>query len=521
MTIWSGMGVGARAAVVAAGAGVVAAAGWFTLSGHPEVPVSQAQPEAKVTEQAVAAPVTVAPAVVEPPAAEVAANPPPAEPVAVEVAPAAPAAPTAPQFDVVRVEPDGSATIAGYAAPGSTVSLRVDGAEVVTAPTDASGNFAVLFTLPPSKVPRLLSLAMIATDGETVVGPDTVALAPTAAAIVAAPAADPAPVDVAKAPAVVDPAVEPAPPAALLVTESGVEVLQSGTEPAPGLTANVSVDTISYSPAGEVQLGGRGQRAAFVRLYLDGTEISTVVVGAGGQWATVLADVAPGIYTLRADQIGADGKVTSRFETPFKRETLQALAAAAAPAVAAAVEPEPTAQVAQGDPVVVEPVAPVVAKPVAKPAVAAQVQDPMGVTPAPAEVLIGDPPATEIAPAQTATADPAPASEDPAPAAIVAEAAPAEPAPAAIVAEPAPVDPAPADVVAEAAPVVPEATSEPAAKPALVSITVQPGYTLWGIAKQQMGDGVMYVQVFEANKDKIRDPDLIYPGQVFTMPAAN
>ena len=145
----------------------------------------------------------------------------------------------------------------------------------------------------------------------------------------------------------------------------------------------------------------------------------------------------------------------------------------------------------------------------------------MAVTPAPAEVLIGDPPATEIAPAQTATADPAPASEDPAPAAIVAEAAPAEPAPAAIVAEPAPVDPAPADVVAEAAPVVPEATSEPAAKPALVSITVQPGYTLWGIAKQQMGDGVMYVQVFEANKDKIRDPDLIYPGQVFTMPAAN
>lgn len=53
-----------------------------------------------------------------------------------------------------------------------------------------------------------------------------------------------------------------------------------------------------------------------------------------------------------------------------------------------------------------------------------------------------------------------------------------------------------------------------------MTITVQPGFTLWGIAEQSLGDGVAYVQVFEANKDKIRDPDLIYPGQVFTIPKA-
>ena len=58
------------------------------------------------------------------------------------------------------------------------------------------------------------------------------------------------------------------------------------------------------------------------------------------------------------------------------------------------------------------------------------------------------------------------------------------------------------------------------AKPAPVSLTVQPGFTLWGIAKSEFGDGVLYVQVYEANKDKIRDPDLIYPGQVFTLPGA-
>ena len=52
----------------------------------------------------------------------------------------------------------------------------------------------------------------------------------------------------------------------------------------------------------------------------------------------------------------------------------------------------------------------------------------------------------------------------------------------------------------------------------MVSVTVQPGFTLWGIAKERFGDGVFYVQVFETNRDKIRDPDLIYPGQVFAVP---
>ena len=48
--------------------------------------------------------------------------------------------------------------------------------------------------------------------------------------------------------------------------------------------------------------------------------------------------------------------------------------------------------------------------------------------------------------------------------------------------------------------------------------TVQPGATLWAIAQERYGSGVMYVRVFEANWDRIRDPDLIYPGQVFVIP---
>ena len=51
-------------------------------------------------------------------------------------------------------------------------------------------------------------------------------------------------------------------------------------------------------------------------------------------------------------------------------------------------------------------------------------------------------------------------------------------------------------------------------------ITVQPGYTLWGIAERNLGKGVLYVKVFQANRDQIRDPNLIYPGQVFAVPGA-
>jgi nucleoid-associated protein YgaU len=77
----------------------------------------------------------------------------------------------------------------------------------------------------------------------------------------------------------------------------------------------------------------------------------------------------------------------------------------------------------------------------------------------------------------------------------------------------------------EVAPASEPATNEPAtadpaaaAAAAPITITVQPGFTLWAIARETYGDGVLYVQVFEANRDKIKDPDLIYPGQVFTVP---
>ena len=50
------------------------------------------------------------------------------------------------------------------------------------------------------------------------------------------------------------------------------------------------------------------------------------------------------------------------------------------------------------------------------------------------------------------------------------------------------------------------------------SITVQPGNSLWRIARKYYGKGIQYVEIFDRNSHLIRDPDLIYPGQIFSLP---
>ena len=50
------------------------------------------------------------------------------------------------------------------------------------------------------------------------------------------------------------------------------------------------------------------------------------------------------------------------------------------------------------------------------------------------------------------------------------------------------------------------------------SVVVQPGNSLWRLARQLYGRGVQYTVIYEANRSQIRDPDLIYPGQVLRAP---
>ncbi len=67
---------------------------------------------------------------------------------------------------------------------------------------------------------------------------------------------------------------------------------------------------------------------------------------------------------------------------------------------------------------------------------------------------------------------------------------------------------------------VPARPATTAPKPATTSrtYTVKRGDCLWNIAKKYYGKGNQYTKIYNANRDKIKNPNLIYPGQVLTIP---
>ncbi len=344
---------------------------------------------------------------------------------------------SAPRFDVVRAASDGTTVIAGQAEPGSSVQILVDGEVADTQPANSQGEFASLLILPPSTQARVLTL--LSTQGpREALSAEEIIIAPSPAPQMAASEPEPTPDPEPDAPAVVaeadeaaqvdpdaetegttqtaraepaipqtdpsDPAQETTPDAAasqsdepaavavLRADEEGVELVQPATPASDVAPEQVTLDTIGYSPDGDVLLSGRAQADTLIRIYLDNSALSDVTARPDGGWRARLDGIDPGVYTLRLDALSEDGAVLSRLETPFKRESPEALASA---------QPE------------VE--------------------------------------------------------------------APAEPAP-------------------------------------ISQVTVQAGDTLWAISRDRYGDGLLYVRVFEANRDAIRNPDLIYPGQIFTIP---
>ncbi len=76
-------------------------------------------------------------------------------------------------------------------------------------------------------------------------------------------------------------------------------------------------------------------------------------------------------------------------------------------------------------------------------------------------------------------------------------------------------------VIEEKASVTPQRPVETSPAPKQnTTYTVKKGDCLWNIAKKFYGNGAKYTKIYEANKDKIRNPNLIYPGQVFVIPSA-
>ncbi|MDP4070904.1 hypothetical protein IMCC1909_13890 [Rhodobacteraceae bacterium IMCC1909] len=446
----------------------------------------------------------------------------------------------APKFDVVRIEDDGSALIAGQADGRGHVILSVNGVEQAEARADLSGTgqFVIFAFIPSTGDQQSLKLHLYAEDGSgPVVSAQTVFVAPATAvatatdstaapvqeevtasespatAVATATDSTAAPVQeevtASESPATAvatatdstaapvqeevtasespDTAAEietastdvatpeanadKAPATVILADEDGVRVLQDGAPNAA--KPAVTIDTISYSSNGDVILGGRGQAGNFVRIYLDNQFLATSKIAADGYWALELSDIEPGIYTLRVDELNAAGDVVSRAETPFKREAAEELAEL----MAAGTEPdEPSAE---------------------------------GPSESAAEAKVVD--AEELASVEPEAAD------DPQPEQFVTQ---EEVNVQAEVAEPNPQGEQSSDgrsLAVEGQPANTASVLRTPSKKFRVR-TVQPGSTLWAIAKESYGAGIEYFKVFEANKERIRDPDLIYPGQVFEIP---
>ena len=109
----------------------------------------------------------------------------------------------------------------------------------------------------------------------------------------------------------------------LAESDGTVQLLQKGDK---SPVATVALDTIAYDNAGDVKLGGRAVGEGSVRVYVNNRPVMTSPIDKSGAWGAVLPEIKTGVYTLRVDELDAGGAVTSRIETPFKRESAEELA---------------------------------------------------------------------------------------------------------------------------------------------------------------------------------------------------
>ena len=208
-----------------------------------------------------------------------------------------------PSFDVVRVNPQGDAVMAGRAAPGSTVTI-LDGERLVgKVKADENGEWVFVpdEALPPGE--RRLTLRVEDASGKAIGSEDTVVLiVPQAGKDIAG-----------------GPAGSGSQALALRLGPGGSQatVLQapSSTEAPP-----VSIQAVDYGQGGSATVSGRAAPGATVQLYLDNTLAGRTQAGADGAWRIAI-ETPPDAraFDLRADEVSEQGQVTARVAVPFTR----------------------------------------------------------------------------------------------------------------------------------------------------------------------------------------------------------
>lgn len=461
-------GLGAGLVIGAAVLAVLAALGLY-ISGHlapQSAPATVAEP---------------APAPVAAPAPAEPANPPPPAPQ--EVA-ETPVLPEPPGIDTVRLDPDGQMILAGRGAAGADLSILLDDAVIATARPDASGKFVAFLEIPASDRPRVLALAMPSgTSGETIWSRDEIIIAPTPRR--SAAATGPAETALAAArPAAEEPAPaavpDPVPPAQEIAIaeettpqEVPVETAQKAPEASAGAEAGAEIEAEAEAEAraeaeaaAEVEAGAEVEAEAEAR-----AEVATAAAVVSGTVApapepnpqpTVLLSSDAGIRVLQTpapeQASGAPSTVALDAITYSDAGDVQLSGRAAGDGFVRIYLDNLPVLTSQIDP-----------------------DRRWQADLPPVDSRVYSLRVDEVNDQGTVTSR---------------VETPFKPEDQAVL-----------------------SAQAPAGQTARVTaVTVQPGSTLWAISREAYGEGILYVRVFEANRDRIRDPDLIYPGQVFTLP---
>ncbi len=364
-------------------------------------------------------------------------------------------------FDVVRVEPTGAAVIAGRAPPNSDVTLMDGDKAIGHVRADASGQFALLpDTL--SAGSHYLTLD-VRKPGES----DAVRTAQGVAVSVAGDAAA-------------------RPLVALLTPDKPAQVLSDGSALPAGAgkavpagvaagtaPASVAIQTVEAGDGGKFTAAGVAHPGNQCRVYLNGAYLADVTANPDGRWSVeIQKGMRPGKYTVRADEVEpGSGKVLHRAEVPFDYHT----AVAARPVGGA----KRLLMSRAGE----HPAAPLAGSALAPPPAAS----PLSATSHPSSSA-----------AAVASLDP---TRPDAPSTV--NAARATPS-------------AGLSVATAASPSLEEPSA--AIIPDLQSATVTRGDSLWRISRKMLGHGVQYTEIYASNANQIRDPALIYPGQIFVVP---
>ncbi len=439
---------------------------------------------------------------------------------------------------------DESRTAPAQTATGAQTSVDTSRPTEV-AEMDAAGQ-------PETQAPAPADPAQLQDQDEAVVSPAPVTNAPPAdeaqpSADTPVPAAETIPAEEAEeaaAPAVPQPESTPgsgaeSEPAVAAGAAGDPQIAATDPDPAAEAVAEQAAETLAAAPvvpptidAIEIEndrtfFAGAGPDGGIVRLYVDDSFVADATIE-GGRWLVEAGPVldAPS-QRVRVDLLRPNSaEVIARAEVNFvvdvpSAETSVDVAQAPATQSEPASPPE-TAAPAAAVPAADAPVEPVVVAP-DQPAIEADEAAADQEAPAPGETP--EPVIAEPEPAREAPDEQAASVEQTEP--ITAEPVTAPPA------ADAPTTAEPQQALAEPVETPAETVSDEPAVPTMVAVSlgdpdaqrfasgkaiIRRGDNLWTIARRVYGEGLKYTTIYQANTGQIRDPDRIYPGQVFDLP---